>query len=186
MKILVCIGSGRKNGNTDQFIGLAREELERLASQHGQPLEIETLYLGQLDLQMCRGCRVCFDAGETKCPLRDDLLDVKAKMKAADGLLVGSPVYVNDVSALTKNWIDRLAHVCHRPEFGGKSAYLVATVGSTPTWHSLQSMQVALSTWGYQIAGMSGIKTGAKRGGRRKSCCARSKGKALSTPAFMR
>jgi multimeric flavodoxin WrbA len=74
---------------------------------------------------------------------------------------VASPVYVHDVSGVTKNWIDRLGHVCHRPEFAGKCAYLLTTVGGSPTGHALKSLEVALSTWGFHITGKAGFKTGA-------------------------
>jgi multimeric flavodoxin WrbA len=161
MKILVLIGSYRKNGNTDQVTELIKTELKIAADQNGESVDVETIFLGHQQLAPCRGCRVCFDRGEEKCPLRDDLLAIKAKMKAADGLLIASPVYVDDVSGITKTWIDRLAHVCHRPEFAGKSAYLVVTVGSSPTRHALQTLHLALSTWGFHIVGQAGFKTGA-------------------------
>jgi len=161
MKILVCMGSYRKNGNTAHIVDLILAQLEQEAQQQLVPLEIETLYLGHQDIGICRGCRVCFDRGEDHCPQKDDLLAIKAKMQAADGILVASPVYVDDVSGITKNWIDRLAHVCHRPEFAGKSAYLVVTVGSSPCDHALRTLMIALSTWGLHIAGQTGFKTGA-------------------------
>ena len=82
-------------------------------------------------------------------------------MKAADGVLMASPVYVDDVSGITKTWIDRLAHVCHRPEFAGKCAYLVVTVASSPTRHSLRTLSMALRTWGFHIVGQAGFKMGA-------------------------
>lgn len=161
MKILALIGSYRKNGNTSQIVSIVCEAMQAEAVRAGAPLEIETLYLGHLDIGACRGCRACFDRGEDKCPLKDDLLSVKAKMKAADAILVATPVYVDDVSGIIKTWIDRLAHVCHRPEFAGKSAYLLATVGSTPTSRTLGTLRLALSTWGFHIIGKAGFKTGA-------------------------
>jgi len=161
MRILICVGSNRRNGNTDRIVGLIAAELRSLADQHQAPLEVETLHLGSVEINPCRGCRACFDRGVDKCPLKDDLLEVKGKMVQADGLLVASPVYVDDVSGLTKNWIDRLAHVCHRPEFAGKCAYLVATTGSTPAGHALGTLFTALSTWGFHIAGQAGFKMGA-------------------------
>lgn len=82
-------------------------------------------------------------------------------MAAADGLIVASPVYVNDVSGITKNWIDRLAFVTHRPEFAGKCAYVVTTVGDGPSKHALRTMQMALNFWGFFVAGRAGFKTGA-------------------------
>lgn len=161
MKILAIVGSYRKNGNTDQMVRLILERMAQLAAAQQVLLDVETVYLGHPEVQPCRGCRVCFDRGEEKCPVRDDLLAIKAKMLAADGVLAAAPVYVDDVNGLTKNWIDRLAHLCHRPVFAGKCAYLVTTVGSGPTGHSLRTLNLALSTWGFHIAGQLGVKMGA-------------------------
>ncbi|PKO19192.1 MAG: hypothetical protein CVU39_01180 [Chloroflexi bacterium HGW-Chloroflexi-10] len=161
MKILVFVGSYRRNGNTDQVTGLIKEHLHKQAEQHRTPLEIETIYLGQQNLQFCRGCRICYDRGEEHCPVKDDLLAIKAKMQAADGILLASPVYVDDVSGITKNFIDRLCHVCHRPQFAGKVAYVVATTGGSRTGKTLETMTMALRTWGFHIAGQSGYKMGA-------------------------
>jgi multimeric flavodoxin WrbA len=161
MKILVLVGSYRRNGNTDQLTGLIKEHLQKEAQQHQTALEIETVYLGQQNLGFCRGCRICYDRGEDKCPVKDDLLSIKAKMLAADGVLMASPVYVDDVSGITKNFIDRLCHVCHRPQFAGKAAFLVATTGSSRTGKTLETMKLALRTWGFQVVGQAGYKMGA-------------------------
>jgi multimeric flavodoxin WrbA len=161
MKILAIVGSYRKKGNTARIVDLIGEQLQIAAAGADEPLEIDTVYLGHHDIRLCRGCRVCFDRGEEHCLLKDDLLAIKARMQTADGLIVASPVYVDDVSGTTKNWIDRLAHVCHRPEFAGKSVYLVATTGSSPTGHAIRTLRTAMLCWGYYVAGEAGFKTGA-------------------------
>ena len=160
MKILVCNGSYRTNGNTARVLSLIEEQMRRQADRVGEKLDFETLNLGHMNIQMCRGCRICFDRGEDHCPLKDDLLAIKAKMKEANAVIVASPVYVDDVSGTTKNWIDRLAYVCHRPEFSGKPAYLIATTGASSTSHTLRTMN-ALMYWGFHIIGRAGFKTGA-------------------------
>ncbi len=161
MKILVLMGSYRRNGNTDQITGLIKTHLQQEAEQRGTPLEIETVYLGQQDLRFCRGCRICYERGEENCPNRDDLLSIKAKILAAEGVIFASPVYVDDVSGIMKTFIDRLCHVCHRPEFTGKVAYLVATTGSSRSGKTLDTMKMAARTWGMYVAGQSGYKMGA-------------------------
>jgi len=161
MNILAIVGSQRKRGNTARFVQMIAAELEALAERAGQPLTTETVYLGDLDIGACRGCRVCFDRGEAKCPERDDLPALKAQMDAADGLLLASPVYMDDVSGLTKTWIDRLSYISHRPAFGGKCAYPLATVGGSSTRHTLRTMNAALLTWGYHLVGQTGLKMGA-------------------------
>jgi multimeric flavodoxin WrbA len=160
MKILMLLGSHRRNGNTDQLTGLIKEHLQQEAERVNTPLEAETIYLGQQNLQFCRGCRICYNRGEDHCPVKDDLPAIKAKMLASDGVLMASPVYVDDVSAITKNLIDRLCHVCHRPEFAGKVGYAVATTGSTRTSKTLDTMAMAMRVWGFYVAGQSGYKMG--------------------------
>jgi multimeric flavodoxin WrbA len=161
MKILACVGSYRKNGNTARVVDLIQGQMQKEAVRIGESLEIETLFLSRQNTGLCRGCRVCFDKGEEKCPLKDDLLAIKAKILEADGMIVASPVYVDDVSGTMKNWIDRLAHVCHRPEFAGKSVYLVATTGSSPTGHAIRTLRTAMMTWGCYVVGETGFKMGA-------------------------
>jgi multimeric flavodoxin WrbA len=162
MKILLLMGSFRKNGNTAQITSLIATQLKAITEERTVPLEMETVELGHQNIGLCRGCRACFDLGEDKCPLKDDLLPIKEKIRWADGVIIASPIYVDDINGITKNWIDRMAHVCHRPEFAGKTAYLVTTVGSSPSNHSLQSLFLAFLTWGFFISGKSGFKTGAK------------------------
>jgi multimeric flavodoxin WrbA len=141
---------------------MVREELETLAAAAGVDLQIETIPLGSIQLSACRGCRSCFDRGEDTCPVKDDMKSVREKMRAADGLLVASPVYVDDVSGLVKSWIDRTAYACHRPEYGGKCAFALVTTGGSPTSHALRTLTVALGTWGYHIVGTEGVAAGAR------------------------
>lgn len=91
MKILALVGSNRKRGNTARIVQRIETRMQALAAQQNTPLEWETLFLGDLDIRPCRGCRVCFErGGEDKCPLRDDIPLIRARMDAADGLLLTS------------------------------------------------------------------------------------------------
>jgi multimeric flavodoxin WrbA len=161
VRYLLFQSSGRTAGNTSRALAIVETALRAEAETRGEPLELELVHLAQTDIRPCAGCRICFDKGETACPLKDDLLSIKAQMKSADGIVLAGPVYVNDVNGVMKNWIDRMAHVCHRPEFAGKTALLIATTGGTPVKHALRTMEVALWTWGFRTAGKLGLVTGA-------------------------
>lgn len=161
MIILALMSSSRKNGNTARIVRMIGSQLEAMAAYQGEPLTFETLYLGDMDIRPCQGCRSCFDRGEDRCPLKDDVPAIKAQIDAADGVILASPVYVDDVNGIAKNLLDRLAYVCHRPAFAGKCAYSVATVGGSPTNHALRTMNTALLTWGFHLVGQAGFKTGA-------------------------
>jgi multimeric flavodoxin WrbA len=161
MKILAINGSYRKKGNTARILEMVASQMRSLVSKNGELLDFEVIHLGRLEIQPCRGCRVCFDHGENKCPLKDDILTIREKMQAADGLIISTPVYVNDVSGIVKTWLDRLAFVCHRPEFIGKPAYVIATTGLGTSSHALKTLHMALSTWGFSLVGQASFKMGA-------------------------
>lgn len=161
MRVLAIVSSARKKGNTAQVVDLIGEQLQAEATQIGQPCEIETVHLAQLNIGVCRGCRVCFNAGEGHCPLDDDVLPLKEKMLATDVWIVASPIYVEDVNGIMKNWIDRLAFVCHRPEFAGKYVYFVTTSGGTASGHAASTLALAFRTWGTTQIGHSGFVMGA-------------------------
>lgn len=161
MRILSLVSSYRKHGNTARLVELITTEMQAEADRLGETLELETLHLAQMDIQPCRGCRACFDRGESKCPVKDDIAEIKQKIEAADGLLLASPVYVEDVNGVMKTWIDRMAYVCHRPDFAGKCIYLVTTSGTTATRHSLDTMALAMRTWGGYLCGQASFKMGA-------------------------
>ena len=162
MKILTLIGSYRKNGNTSRVVNLLQKQLEVEAQSNNSTLEIETIHLGDLDLNFCRGCRACFDRGEDYCPLHsDDAAQLAQKMHAADGLIIATPVYVNDVSGLVKIWMDRLAYACHRPQFHGKCALMVSTVGTGIQGFTFYVLGTGITSWGYTLSGKLGITGGA-------------------------
>ncbi|MDP4090618.1 MAG: flavodoxin family protein, partial [Bacillota bacterium] len=125
MKIISLVSSYRSNGNTIRIVSLIENQLLSIARTDGIGLEIERIQIGHSDIRTCLGCRACFDKGEEMCPLKDDLLAIRDKICQADGILAASPVYVEDVNGIMKNWIDRMAFNCHRPAFAGKAAYIV-------------------------------------------------------------
>lgn len=161
MKILSIVSSFRIDGNTSRLTSLIEEQLHLEAERLKISLEVERIDLSRQDVRTCRGCRLCFDKGEDKCPLKDDLLSIRNKMLEADGYLIASPVYVEDVNGSLKNWIDRLAFICHRPAFAGKSAFLITTSGGGSSNHALRTMNSALHAFGCRVAGMKKFRTGA-------------------------
>lgn len=164
MQLLSIVSSFRQDGNTARMADLLEEQLKKEAVQKGMELSIERVSLGKLDIQMCRGCRACFDWGEDKCPLKDDLLSLRDKMLAADGYLVASPVYVEDVNGILKNCIDRLAFLCHRPALLKKSVFLMTTAGMGSSNHALRTMSTAFYAWGCRLAGQAKFSAGALTG----------------------
>ena len=161
MKLIALHSSARRGGNTETIVRLVGERLHRLAEPAGVPLEFEAVALSDFNLGLCRGCRVCFDRGEDKCPLKDGLSSLHGKLFEADGVIFASPVYVEDVNAVMKNFIDRMAYLCHRPAFAGKTAYIMTTSGSGSSNHAVKTLKFALGSWGFDVAGFRKYRMGA-------------------------
>ena len=100
MKVLAINGSSRKNGNTSTILNIVLEEINK------QGIETELLEIGNQIISPCRGCFACKNKGN--CIFDDDLFcEYFSKMKKADGILLGSPVYSADVSANMKAFLER-------------------------------------------------------------------------------
>ncbi len=106
MKVVAFNGSARKNGNTAILLDLVLSELR------DQGIETEMIQLAGKKIHGCLACRRCFARKDGRCAQRKDdgnrLID---KMIAADGVLLGSPTYVTDVSPEIKALIDRACMV---------------------------------------------------------------------------
>lgn len=162
MKLISIVSSCRQNGNTERLVKLLENSLIKMAEEQNVSMQIEHISLSKADVQLCRGCRACFDRGEQYCPRKDDILKIRDSVENADGMILASPVYVEDVNGLMKNWIDRMAFNSHRPAFYGKYAVIVTTSGSGSSNHSLNTMKNALNSWGFSIAAKSKYKMGAQ------------------------
>ena len=106
MKVIGINGSARKDGNTAILIRTVFEELNK------QGIETELIQLPEYKIRPCRLCEggkclACMEKG--RCIFTDDdfqtLFD---KVAAADGLVLGSPVYGADITVKMKTFLDRL------------------------------------------------------------------------------
>lgn len=122
MKILAIIASPRKEGNTFLIVEKIADKLKSLGE-----IEVEYLFLSDVNLSFCRGCRICFKKGEDCCPNKEDGIKlIEEKMLSADGIILASPVYAMNMTALMKNLMDRLSFTMHRPRFFNQRALVVA------------------------------------------------------------
>jgi NAD(P)H-dependent FMN reductase len=138
MKVLAIMGSPRRNGTGTKVV----EEIELALNRMG-PVEIERLHLVDMDLEQCRGCFTCIRAGEGLCPVKDNRGMIEKKIDDADGVILVSPGYVQNVSALMKNFMDRMAYTNHRPRFFGKKVMIVAN-GGAGLDRTLDALRIAL------------------------------------------
>lgn len=103
MKVLLINGSPRKEGNT----WTALSAMKKVFEDNGIEAEI-----AQVGSKMITGCHACGGCGKTgKCVIDDGANEVIEKMKEADGVVFGTPVYYAGVNGTMKAFLDR-AFIC--------------------------------------------------------------------------
>ena len=122
-KILVIMGSPRK-GESYSVMKRVEEHILTMGE-----VEFDYLWLRDIKFKQCTGCHACINLGENKCPFRGDVADVEARMLAADGMIIVTPVYTQQVSYLVKILFDRFAYMWHRPRMFGKFVMSIAAGG---------------------------------------------------------
>ena len=100
MKILLINGSPKREGNT--FIALS--EVAKTLESEG--VDTEIIHVGHKDIHGCIACRKCEELG--KCVFDDLVNEVNKKFEAADGIVIGSPVYYASPAGTLISFLDRL------------------------------------------------------------------------------
>ncbi len=94
MHVLAINGSPNRNGNTARLL----TEVLRPVEEAG--IGAELVHLADYPIQNCRGCRACGKNKNAMCAIANDAMNTLfARMTAADGLVLGSPVYFSDVTS---------------------------------------------------------------------------------------
>lgn len=101
-KVLLLNGSPRANGCT----GRALEEMIRTFTEEG--IETELIHVGNKDIRGCIACNTCQKRG--KCVFDDLVNEIAPKFEAADGLVIGSPVYYASPNGTIISLMDRLMY----------------------------------------------------------------------------
>jgi len=131
-KIVGIVGSPNKNGRTHQLVNKA------VSGAASAGAETDIMYLGDEDIQPCRGCKLqkCWEDGI--CKLDESAEPRNQRIKEADGVIFGAPVYFHDINGLAKDFIDKVRipprggglHTLFLPT-NGKPAFAITIAGGT-------------------------------------------------------
>ena len=103
-KIMIIDGGPRKNMNTAAMVEAFAEGVR----EGGANAKVVRLY--DLEYKGCRSCMACQlkDKRVPSCQWKDGLTDILAECTNADGLVIASPIYYGEVTAMTRAFIERL------------------------------------------------------------------------------
>ncbi|RPJ79230.1 MAG: flavodoxin family protein [Alphaproteobacteria bacterium] len=126
IKVLGLVGSPNIKGNTAKLVNAILDG----AAENGADKVVYNL--ASLDIRGCDACRRCLDSG--CCLIDDDMQEIYQEIQTADIVVLGSPVYMWQMTAQTKLFVDRLTAFL-RPNFSSrldhKKLILVFSQGSS-------------------------------------------------------
>ena len=101
MKVIAVNGSPHSNGVVAKGISVITAELAK------ENIETEILHVGDKNIHGCIACRKCREL--RRCSISGDIVqEASEKIQAADGLILGCPVYYGSIAGTFKCFLDRL------------------------------------------------------------------------------
>ena len=105
MKVIAFNGSPRKGWNTATLLKSALEG----AASRGADVELVHLYdLNYKGCTSCFGCKLKSGKSYGRCAMKDELTPFLRKIEIADGILLGSPVYLGAATGEMRSLMERL------------------------------------------------------------------------------
>src|ERR1700692_1382347 len=103
-------GSYRRRGTVDTAVAAVLEGARLRGA------ETHTIYLAEQHLKFCTNCRTCVQTPgpvRGKCPLDDDLEGIVSEIESADAIVLGSPVNCGNVTAIFRQFMERMMGCCY-------------------------------------------------------------------------
>ncbi len=103
MKILILNSSPKaEKGNTHVIV---KSFMEGAISAGA---EVENIFLAKYKIQHCTACMACWFETPGKCVINDDAEMILDKMSQVEFIIFATPLYVDNVSGIMKNLMDRM------------------------------------------------------------------------------
>ncbi len=156
MKVLLISSSPHKE-KSRTFL-LAKEVLKSLVQEGA---DSETIHLDDFKIFFCKHCEECH-RNILHCSAPDDVHLILKKMLDADGIIIASPNYINQITASMKALFERSAHFIHCKRLLGKYVAGVVSSGSGQNKEVLDYIEYYANTCGAQYSGGAscGIESG--------------------------
>lgn len=166
MKVLGIAGSLRPGSNTLKYVETAMETFQKGG------VDTKVISLRGKEIKPCNGCYDCVKKGY--CTIKgDDFDDILAEMREAEGIILGSPVYVSSVVPQMMALLARATFVAYWNDkfFSGKVGGPITVArraghnvafSQLLLWFFFNGITVPGSTyWNVGVAGAGGAKDAA-------------------------
>ena len=133
MNVIAVNGSPHHDGVVAAGISVMKRELEK------EGITVEVIHAGDKSIHGCMDCRKCRELG--RCAIEGDgVNEVLEKLKTADGIILGSPVYYGGVAGTFKCFLDRLFFIGPDMKFKvGATVVSLRRTGGIAAFHQLNN-----------------------------------------------
>ena len=145
MKKILLINSSNRKRNTFKLLS----SIEALLKENN--FQTELINLGDYNIDFCKGCEVC--VLKSGCFIKDDTNLILQKIIEADGLVIGTPVYLNNMTGMLKSLIDRTCSWFHRSPVAQKPTLLLANTQGSGINSTINSIKESMIQWGVALCG---------------------------------
>ena len=103
MRMIVVSAAPRmEKGNTQALLN------PFLVGARQEGADIDFVTLGEKEINQCIGCFTCYATTPGECVHNDEMVDLTERIRAADTMVLATPVYLDGMTALAKTFMDRL------------------------------------------------------------------------------
>ncbi len=103
MKVIVINAAPRmESGNTQVVLN------PFLVGLRHEGAQTEVILLNGKKIERCRGCFTCYAKTPGRCVQDDDMPALMERIRSAEMMVLGTPVYIDGMTALAKTFVDRL------------------------------------------------------------------------------
>jgi len=107
-KTILISGSPKPDGNTAQLMG----ECAKVIREQG--VDAEVISFAGMNIGSCTACGKCSETGV--CDIHDDLNKIIKKVRSAQGLIVGTPVYFGTARGDVMSALQRIGYISMRSD----------------------------------------------------------------------
>lgn len=162
MKVIGILGSAREDGSTKRLM----QEMMNEAAAKGADTKIYNL--AKMNIGFCLGCEQCRNIGSkrllnqwaARCVQKDDMSLLYDEMRSADAIVIGTPIYMGEMTGQLKTFIDRCFALkdANRNSLilPGKKMAIVITQGASLPEHYSKTrdrIEYIFKGYGYEFAG---------------------------------
>ncbi|MHC4622378.1 MAG: flavodoxin family protein [Planctomycetota bacterium] len=111
-EVVGIVGSYRKGHIIDSAVSAVLKGAEEGGAA------TKMIYLTDKHIEFCTNCRTCTqekDVSRGKCVHEDDMEEILKEIKMADGVVLGSPINFFTVTAVMKEFVERLVGFAYWP-----------------------------------------------------------------------